>query len=83
MGKFIDLTGQTVGRLTIIKRIENVKWGNLQWLCQCDCGNIITVTTSSLNSGNTKGCKHITPLVVRFWNLVDSGRYGAIMPEHL
>ena len=43
MGKFNDLTGQKFGRLTVIKRAEDVitKNGNrfTQWLCNWDCGN--------------------------------------------
>lgn len=26
------------------------------WQCQCDCGNIVSVTTSHLKSGNTQSC---------------------------
>ena len=41
MGKFIDLTGQKFGRLTVIKRGEDHIRRNgstkPQWLCLCDC----------------------------------------------
>lgn len=30
--------------------------GNSTWECQCDCGNITKVKTSSLKSGKTKSC---------------------------
>ena len=36
MGKFKDLTGQTFGKLTVIKRVEDQKAGRPTWLCQCD-----------------------------------------------
>lgn len=26
------------------------------WLCQCDCGNVLSVRTHGLRSGNTKSC---------------------------
>ena len=53
MGKFNDLTGQRFGRLTVVKRVEDVitEKGNkfTQWLCNCDCGNSdIIVFGSSL-----------------------------------
>lgn len=35
----IDLTGQRFGRLTVIKRSGQDKWGAATWECQCDCGN--------------------------------------------
>ena len=55
MGKFIDLTGQKFGRLTVIKRVEN-KGKETCWLCKCDCGNEIIVQSNNLKSGNSKSC---------------------------
>lgn len=57
MGKLIDLTGRKFGRLTVIKKGEKVKHGKpAKWLCKCDCGNELFVTSYSLRSGNTKSC---------------------------
>lgn len=53
--KFIDLTGQKFGRLTVIKRAENTSSQNL-WLCQCDCGNTTIVHASKLKSNHTRSC---------------------------
>ena len=45
VGKFNDLTGQKFGRLTVIRRTEDVvtEKGNkfTQWFCVCDCGFVI------------------------------------------
>ena len=38
MPKFIDLTGQKFGRLTVIDRAPN-KNSRTAWNCLCDCGN--------------------------------------------
>ena len=56
--KFIDLTGQKFGRLTVIKRAENDKWGQAQWLCECDCGSNkeVIVRGGALKSGGTQSC---------------------------
>ena len=55
MGKFIDLTGQRFGRLTVIERkVSNA--GFVTWLCQCDCGNQTIVRGNSLRSGHTTNC---------------------------
>ena len=56
MGKFIDLTGQKFGRLTVIKRVDNSKMGRVQWLCQCCCGNETKVSSLSLRTQNTQSC---------------------------
>lgn len=53
---FIDLTGQTFGRLTVIKRVENNKHGNLCYLCICECGNEKIVQGCSLSNKLTKSC---------------------------
>ena len=60
MGKFIDLTGQKFGRLTVVSRAENyitpkgLKFA--MWNCVCDCGNKTTVVSGDLRGGKTKSC---------------------------
>ena len=56
MGKHIDLTGQTFERLTVIKRAENNKDGRICYLCECKCGNEVTVIGRRLTSELTKSC---------------------------
>lgn len=56
MARFIDLTGKQFDRLCVIKRVENNKYGNSVWLCQCDCGVQLRVRGDSLIKGNTKSC---------------------------
>ncbi len=58
MSKSIDLTGKIFNKLTVLKRVENDKNGNAQWLCKCNCKdeNKIIVRTSYLKSGHTKSC---------------------------
>lgn len=55
MTKYYDLTGQKYGRLEPIKRTKT-DGGRTAWICRCDCGNIVTITMSSLRSGSTKSC---------------------------
>ena len=56
MAKFIDLTGQKFGKLTIVRRMENDKHNHARWLCQCDCGNEKVIMSSDIISGKTKSC---------------------------
>lgn len=56
MSKALELTGQRFSRLTVLKRVENNKWGQSQWLCQCDCGTQTIVVATQLTSGKTKSC---------------------------
>lgn len=56
MSKIIDLIGKRFERLVIIKQVENGRYRGRRWLCLCDCGKKIIVSTSALNSGNTKSC---------------------------
>lgn len=56
MGRpIIDLTGQQYGRLTVIKRAENIG-KNVAWLCKCECGKEKAVLGSHLKSGATQSC---------------------------
>lgn len=56
MSKFIDLTGQRFGRLTVIERVQNTKTGQTRWLCRCTCGCETTVNGHELRNGDTKSC---------------------------
>lgn len=56
MGKFVDLTGQRFGRLTVIKKTEKNKYGGNMFLCKCECGNTKKVTAGHLNDGSVRSC---------------------------
>lgn len=51
-----DLVGQKFGKLTVIKREEKNIHNYHMWLCKCDCGGKILVTTNHLTTGNTQSC---------------------------
>ena len=59
-GRFIDLKGKRLGRLSVIAQLANkaTRLGDkkVMWLCLCDCGKLIPVRASNLQSGNTKSC---------------------------
>lgn len=56
----INLTGQVKGKLTVIREAEPLilKSGKprTRWLCLCECGNYIIVSTQSLMQGTTVSC---------------------------
>lgn len=54
MSKFIDLTGQKFGRLTVIDYHHSNN--GAYWLCKCSCGNESVVSGRSLRYGTTKSC---------------------------
>lgn len=56
MGKVIDLTGKRFGKLTVIKKHNQDKWGGWNWLCRCDCGNETVVSGGHLRGLKTKSC---------------------------
>lgn len=61
MGKFIDLTGQRFGELTVVERAENYKHGGAQWLCKCECGVEKVVRAGSLRGAKVKSCGCLGP----------------------
>lgn len=52
----LDLTGQTFGRLTVIKKVEKNEYNMNRFLCKCICGNEKVVIGSNLLSGNVRSC---------------------------
>lgn len=53
--KVVDKTGQRYGRLTILIRATNNRWGDARWLCQCDCGCQSIVVSHQLGR-RTRSC---------------------------
>lgn len=52
----INEIGNRYGKLVVLERAENNKYGDARWLCQCDCGNTTIVKGVSLRNGHTKSC---------------------------
>lgn len=50
-----DLSNQRFGKLTVLRK-GCIKEHRQSWICQCDCGNIISVSSVSLTSGKRKSC---------------------------
>lgn len=57
---FIDRTGQTFGRLTVLSRADDSVFKNgsrhVRWNCICNCGKEIIVDVTQLVTGHTKSC---------------------------
>ena len=85
--KLKDLSGQRFGRLLVTNTKESRVTGTVKkrkriyWLCICDCGNKVFVSTDCLKSGNTKSCgclnKETKSKVHKKYNTYDlTGEYG-------
>lgn len=48
--------GDTFGRLTAKKRVENNRFGHIMWYCDCSCGGDAVVESGKLKSGHTQSC---------------------------
>ena len=51
-----DLSGQTFGKLKVIRRASENRHGRVGWVCECKCGNECIVTGHELKQGKTKSC---------------------------
>lgn len=54
--RFKNLTGMRFTRLTVMEEFVHKTDQRTRWICRCDCGNVVTVLSSSLATGNTKSC---------------------------
>ena len=52
-----SLAGRRFGRLLVVEETSD-RAGNqaIVWLCRCQCGVEVHVSTSNLTSGNTQSC---------------------------
>lgn len=53
--KKINITNQRFGNLTVLRQSANMN-KKTAWECLCDCGNVVTVTTSNLTCNRIKSC---------------------------
>ena len=57
MSKLIDLTGQKFNKLTVLQKDnQRITKSGSYWICQCDCGTIKSVKSSSLRRGEIISC---------------------------
>jgi hypothetical protein len=56
MPKLVDLAGKKFGRLLVLHRTENRRWGHTSWLCQCECGVEKKVLGELLRDGRAVSC---------------------------
>lgn len=57
MGRLIDLTGETFGRLRVIDRGPVGTHGECaKWLCRCECGVAKMISGKRLRNGITQSC---------------------------
>jgi hypothetical protein len=56
--RLIDISGQTFGRLTVIRLVPTSERSRpeMPWECRCSCGSIITASGTNLRGGNTRSC---------------------------
>ena len=53
---FISLIGKQFGKLMVLERVENNRYGHTCYRCQCECGGITIVDSTNLRNGNTISC---------------------------
>lgn len=57
---FIDLTGQTFGRLTVLEVRDDMKKcyknRSIRWKCRCSCGEVTTVSSNALRTNDIVSC---------------------------
>lgn len=56
LASFKSLIGNKYGKLTVLERVENDKFGHVQYKCSCDCGGITIVDANNLRRGITNSC---------------------------
>lgn len=54
--RFIDEVGNRYGRLVVLQQDGQNRHQCAMWLCQCDCGNQVTVVGTNLRRGGVQSC---------------------------
>ena len=51
-----NITGTHIGKLTVIRQLEEPKNGHIVYECLCDCGNTVYALHKNLIKGSPKSC---------------------------
>jgi hypothetical protein len=51
-----NLESKRFGKLVALYSLEKKYFGNLIWMCKCDCGNEVEIPSNRLMKGDTKSC---------------------------
>ena len=60
-----NLRGKRFGRLMVISDIGRANDRHILWLCRCDCGNTVNVSSRDLRTGHTKSCGCLQKDIIR------------------
>ena len=52
----LNLRGRRFGRLLVVEECAERKRRSVMWKCQCDCGNIVCVSSKELQQNKEKSC---------------------------
>ena len=55
MPKKYDLTGQVIGKLTVLKQLGS-NGTHMMYLCRCECGKEVTVRGTEMRNNRTRSC---------------------------
>jgi len=57
MRQLVDMAGKKIGKWTVLEEAGYNKYGNITWLCQCECGREVVVVGNSLRRDKSKKCR--------------------------
>ena len=79
-----DLLNQRFGRLLVLSRAENDRFGHRYWLCQCDCGNTKIINGDNLKRGLTQSCGCLHSEAIHNAAFIDltGQRFGKLTAEN-
>lgn len=75
-----DLTGRRFGRLEVIRQ-DGMRGASVAWQCQCDCGNVKTISSKHLSYGVTNSCGCLARESARNLIVKQTYRHGRSMDK--
>lgn len=77
-----NLVNRRFGRLTVISQADDYIYPNgkrrTQWLCKCDCGEVVAIEQYNLVSGNSKSCGCLNNELVKTRSITHGDRYSRL-----
>ena len=54
--RLVPMIGKRFGKLTVLERVPNNRYGHVQYKCSCDCGGFVITEAERLRQGRVQSC---------------------------
>jgi len=75
---YLNIVGKRFGKLVVLERVANDRFGHVRYKCECDCGGFTITDAERLRQGRVQSCgciKSVGEMKINHWLRTHNVRY--------